>query len=177
MSRFWPHTPYAEDQPYAHPILYTHVLTRAVQAGAVVGTTAGTALYLLRSFRILSPRAVPTTLTATIVRSAGVGSAVAVGLLTVGLPLRMRDQEEIQWKDRSWRLLENKGQLETDDWTYPGMALGLAAAVAARGRGIGWSGAVGRVGVGSVLGAAGYMGWRYGVNGGKREGDDKDTKA
>jgi hypothetical protein len=31
---------------------------------------------------------------------------------------------------------------------------------------------VGRMGVGSVIGAMGYMGWRYGVNGGKREEDD-----
>lgn len=170
MSRFWPHTPYAEDQPYSHPILYTHVLTRAVQAGTVVGTGIGTTVFVLRRTGILKPAFPPTTFTTTLLRSAGVGSVVGLGLLSVGLPLRMRDQEEIQWRDRSWRLLENKGQVEVDDWTYSGMALGLASAATARGGG--WRAAVGRVSVGSIVGVMGYMGWRYGVNGGKREGDD-----
>lgn len=83
----------------------------------------------------------------------------------------MRDQEEIQWQDRGWRLLENKGQLEVDDWTYPGMALGLASAFGAGGRALGWKGVAGRVGVGSMAGALGYMVWRYGVKGGKFEDD------
>ena len=170
MSRFWPHAPYAEDQPYSHPILYTHVLTRAVQTGTVVGTAIGTSLFLIRRAGVLKPLAVPSTLAATLLRSAGVGSVVGLGVLSVGLPIRMRSQEEIQWKDRSWRLLENKNQVEVDDWTYPGMALGLASAAAARE--VGWRGLMGRVGVGSMLGALGYVGWRYGVKGGKREGDD-----
>jgi hypothetical protein len=46
-----------------------------------------------------------------------------------------------------------------------------AAAVAWKGKGLGWRGAVGGVGVGSVAGMFGYMGYRYGLKGGKFEED------
>jgi len=94
---------------------------------------------------------------------------VGLGLFTVALPMRMLGREDIEWKDRSWRLLENKGQVECDNWTYAGMAAGAVAA--ARGGALGWRGAVGKVGAGSVVGMLGYMGYRYGVKGGKREED------
>lgn len=87
--------------------------------------------------------------------------------MVVGLPGTMWNKEKIEWQDRSWRLLESKSQLEVDDWTYGGMVLGGLAA--ARGTGLGWRGAVGSVGLGSVAGMFGYMGWRYGVKGGKFE--------
>jgi len=83
----------------------------------------------------------------------------------------MWGREEIEWKDRSWRLLENKGQVECDDWTYPAMLLGGATA-AAKWNGLGWRGAAAGVGMGSVLGMMGYMGWRYGVKGGKFEDEN-----
>ena len=82
--------------------------------------------------------------------------------------MQMRGKEEIEWRDRSWRLLENQGQMECDDWTYPAMAAGGLAA-ATRKHVLGWKGVVGGVGAGSVIGMVGYMGWRYGVQGGKRE--------
>jgi hypothetical protein len=47
-----------------------------------------------------------------------------------------------------------------------------AAAVASKGKGLGWRGAVGGIGAGSVVGLLSYMGWRYGVKGGKFEEDD-----
>jgi len=82
--------------------------------------------------------------------------------------MRMLGREEIEWQDRSWRLIESKGQVECDDWTYSGMAVG-AMAFAIRGKALGWRGAVGSVGLGSIGGMLGYMGWRYGVRGGKFE--------
>jgi hypothetical protein len=85
----------------------------------------------------------------------------------------MWGREEIEWQDRSWRLTQNKGQVECDDWTY-GSMLAAAAAVAWKGKGLGWRGAVGGVGAGSVIGTLGYMGWRYGVKGGKFE-EDKEA--
>ena len=167
MSRFWPHTAYAEEQPYSHAILYTHVLTRAVQAGSIVGATIGSAYAVFPSlpFAPAQPSAAKILL-----RSTGMGTVIATGLLTVATPARMWGREEIEWQDRSWRLLENKGQVECDDWTYGGMALG-AVATAVRGNGMGWRGAAGRVGAGSVLGMVGYMGYRYGMKGGKWEED------
>jgi hypothetical protein len=91
-----------------------------------------------------------------------------MGLMVIGIPGRMWGREEIEWKDRSWRLLENKGQVEVDDWTYVGMVLG-GLGVKAGGKTLGWRGAVGSVGLGSVAGVMGYMGWRYGIKGGKFE--------
>lgn len=67
---------------------------------------------------------------------------------------------------------ENKGQMECDDWTYAGM-LAAATAVAWKGKGLGWRGAIGGVGAGGVIGMLGYMGWRYGVNGGKFDEDQQ----
>jgi hypothetical protein len=78
----------------------------------------------------------------------------------------MWGREKIEWQDRSWRLLENKGQVECDDWTYAGVAAG-AAVLATRGTTLGWRGSAGMIGAGSLVGMMGYMGWRYGINGGK----------
>lgn len=169
MSRFWPHTPYAEEQPYAHAVLYTHVLTRAIQTGSVVGTGVGASIVLLHQLNVLKPRIPSSSFSTVFLRSAGIGGVVGLGILTVGLPMRMLGREDIEWKDRSWRLLENKGQVECDDWTYGGMAGGALAA--ARGGASGWRGAVGKLGVGSVIGMLGYMGYRYIVKGGKWEED------
>jgi len=162
MSRFWPHTPYAEDQPFAKPILYTHVLTRGIQTGALIGSGVGLTTHLVRTFR-KTPLSGP--LSVQILRSSGVGAAITTALMLVATPARMWGREEIEWEDRSWRLLENRGQVECDDWTYVGMLAGLVSA----GRGGGWKGVTGRVGVGSVAGMAGYMGWRYGIKGGWKE--------
>ena len=101
-------------------------------------------------------------------RSTGLGALFGFTFLCIGLPMQMRGKEEIEWRDRSWRLLENQGQMECDDWTYPAMAAGGLAA-ATRKHVLGWKGMVGGVGAGSVIGMVGYMGWRYGVQGGKRE--------
>lgn len=89
-----------------------------------------------------------------------------MGIALVG---RMWGREDIEWKDRSWRLLVNKGQVECDDWMVGGMGAGLVGAML-NGR-TGWSGIAGGVGLGSVIGLAGYMGWRYGVKGGKFDED------
>jgi hypothetical protein len=100
----------------------------------------------------------------------GSGTGVAYGLVLAVLATtgRMWSREEIEWKDRAWRLMENKGQLETDDFTYAGMAAGLAGAAIGPGYAkVGWRGLVGGAGAGSVLGMLAYMGWRYGVKGGK----------
>lgn len=89
----------------------------------------------------------------------------------------MWGRELIEWQDRSWRLLENRGQVETDDWTLAGMGA-ASAVVLARGRragpsSLGWRGVVGALGIGSVTGMVGYLGWRYGINEGKFVEKDK----
>src|SRR5205085_879411 len=101
---------------------------------------------------------------------------LVAGTIISGLALagRMRGKEEIEWQDRSWRLIENKGQSELDYWIIDGGFLGAVAGVVAARKGmvptlagrittVGLGGA----GVGAMSGTAGYMGWRLGVRGAK----------
>ncbi len=96
--------------------------------------------------------------------------------MAAGLLVRMWGREEIEWKDRAWRLLENRGQVEVDNWGVGGMVVGgLVGALARRRRGgvkgweWSWRMGVGAVGMGGSVGVLGYMIWRHGVKGGKWE--------
>jgi hypothetical protein len=194
MSRYFPHSAYAEDQPMAHTILGVHVLTRNFTTGAIVG---GAVSGVRRLFPALnksasasavaatapsssSSAAAATAATSTLraaatpfsqrfVLSAANGSIVGLGLGAAMLAARMYGREDIEWRDRSWRLLEHAGQKETDDWTYGGAAGGLAAAALSRRSrpglaAAGWRGLVGAAALGSVGGTVGYMAWRHGVH-------------
>ncbi|ODA79753.1 hypothetical protein RJ55_05347 [Drechmeria coniospora] len=162
MSRLFPHTAYAEDQPLARTVLTTHVLTRAVTTGTIVGVTVATARHIIPSLRR------PGTLPAKVLRASATGSLVGLGLTSVVLVARMHGREDIEWRDRSWRLLENEGQLETDDWTYVGMGAAAAAAIGTgKVNALGYKALVGAMGLGSVGGMVGYMIWRYGIYHGK----------
>lgn len=80
----------------------------------------------------------------------------------MGLVARMWGREEIEWKDRSWRIRYNTGQVAIDNWAEPGAALGVLV-VASRGlvgSGLGAGGlrgVVGGAGVGSLVGIVGCM--------------------
>ncbi|KAB5545549.1 hypothetical protein GE09DRAFT_1243229 [Coniochaeta sp. 2T2.1] len=182
MFRLFPQPPaYAEDQPLSHTILTWHVLSR----GFALGSGFGSLTYLVRRY-ILKPNP-----SLSLLRSSGTGSLVGTGLLTLALLGRMRGRDEIEWKDRSWRLLWNRGQREVDDFWLGGLVLGGGVvAVAARGgaetgrgkgggggkgvwtvvqrgvRGTGWKGVVGGMGLGALGGMLVQSGWRYGVRGG-----------
>jgi Protein of unknown function (DUF1757) len=167
MSRFFPHSAYAEDQPYPRAILTTHVMTRGFQSGALVGSViAVPSYYYFQKPSSVPPRSFPTIL----LRSTATGSIIGTGLVTVALAALMWNKEPIEWADRSWRLLENRGQVELDDWSYGGAVLGAAGVLfSASGLNtLGWRGALGGSGLGSLLGAGGYIVWRHGINGGKR---------
>lgn len=84
--------------------------------------------------------------------------------MAVALPIRMWGREDIEWKDRAWRLLENRGQVEVDNWGAVGAAVGVLLA-----RGSSWRMRLGGLGIGSTVGVVGYMVWRHGVKGGKWE--------
>ncbi|KAK5989569.1 hypothetical protein PT974_11096 [Cladobotryum mycophilum] len=174
MSRFFPHTPYAEDQPFSHVILTTHVLTRAISVGTIIGMGITSIRQSIPSLRRPGP------FPEKILISSSRNILVTIGLTSVGLTARMWGRETIEWQDRSWRLLENRGQVETDDWTYAGMGVALAA-VALRGKSgpakLGWQGITGAIGMGSVGGMVGYCTWRYGVNGGKFVEKDKRERS
>lgn len=181
MSRLFPHAAYAEDQPYSFTILTTHVLYRGFQSGALLGGTYRGVRGLLarRSAAAASSSAsssaaatsARTAILPSVVRASATGGAVGTVLMVVALASRMRGREEIEWKDRSWRLLANDGQVETDDWSAVGTLVGgVAAASVGSLSGLGLVTRVaGGAGIGSLVGVAGYMGWRYGVYGGRRE--------
>lgn len=162
MSRYFPHTAYAEDQPLAYTILTTHVLTRGLTTGSLLGILASSLRQVVPSYRRPGPAL------HRVLLSSSTGSLWGLGLTALATAGRMYGREEIEWKDRSWRLLENKGQLEMDDWTYVGMG---AATMAALGTGqvrtLRWRAVVGSLGLGGALGMVGSMVWRMGVNRGR----------
>lgn len=165
MSRFYPHAAYAEVQPFSKTILTVHVLSRGFQTGALIGLFAGSARYAFSS----TYRTLPSPLSTKLLRSAGFGGAVGFAVLSVGLAARMYGKESIEWSDRSWRLLENEGQVQVDDWSLGGAIAGVAGTAVAGMRG--WRPIVGGAGVGSLAGVTGYMIWKYGVQGSSEGGD------
>lgn len=83
---------------------------------------------------------------------------------------RMQGREEIEWKDRSWRLQHNETQVAYDDWNCGGVLAGLGGvALSGAWRSAGWRGAVGAAGAGSVLATVGYVTWTYGIKGGQQK--------
>ena len=168
MNHLIPHPAYAEEQPYYRTILASHVLFRGFQAGSILGGVVGPITYVAR--RAGRPVFLPLFL-----RTTGVGAVLGTASMAVALPLRMWGREEIEWRDRSWRLLENRGQNEVDQWSLAGAGLGglMAPWLTRRGgmitssRLARWTMGLGCTGVGSVLGVAGYLGWRCGVRKGK----------
>ncbi|KAL2817600.1 hypothetical protein BJX63DRAFT_385512 [Aspergillus granulosus] len=151
MSHFFPKAAYAEDQPLATTILTTHVLSRGFQVGTALGPLSRAALSLKTNQPLPS---------AALLRAAGTGGIVGTGILTVALIGRMWGREEIEWKDRSWRLLNHKGQVAVDDWSQVGGVLGGTLGATRRGV-LGWRGVVGAGGVGSLVGIVGCLGYGW----------------
>ncbi|KAN0071486.1 hypothetical protein V8E54_010082 [Elaphomyces granulatus] len=169
MSRFFPHTPYAEDQPLYHTILSTHVLHRGFQTGAALGILYGGVAPVVSAIRAFS--AAPLIAQWPVIqRTVGVGSAVGTGALAVALAMRMAGRSEIEWKDRSWRLMENQGQLAVDDWSLGGAVLALTYSFLTLTysslrkknlKQLGWKTVLGRAGIGSTAGMVGYFVSKY----------------
>jgi hypothetical protein len=83
-------------------------------------------------------------------RAGALGAAVGV-FATWG---RMRGREEIEWQDRAWRILGNRGENQTDWVTMGGVSAGaVASAVAAR-RGVIPSSVGSAMGGGAAAGSA-----------------------
>lgn len=164
MSRFFPHSTYAEEQPYAHTILWSHILYRGLQTGTTLVLAYSAGQHVYKTFR--KSVKVPLFSTASLA-TPGRWAVVTTILMVPATIGQMWGREEIEWQDRSWRLLENKGQMEVDDWSLIGTLTGLAAGLRAQsGRGVALR-AAGGAGVGSMIGVVGYMVWRHGIHRGK----------
>lgn len=81
----------------------------------------------------------------------------------------MWGREEIEWKDRSWRLRENPGQLEVDNWSGLASLAGVAWTLKpSSAHPLSVARVVGGGSMGSAAGVVGYIIWRYGVRRGAR---------
>ncbi|KAF2130852.1 hypothetical protein P153DRAFT_287857 [Dothidotthia symphoricarpi CBS 119687] len=126
MTSLFPHTPYAEDQPYAHSILYLHVMRASAMSFTFV-SLAGVPISVLASrYRQTSidPKMLLSRTLKISGRSLVLGTMVGAAM-TWG---QMMGREDIEWKDRSWRILENKGEVDTDWVTIGGAGAGVVAA-------------------------------------------------
>jgi hypothetical protein len=173
MSRFFPHTDYAEDQPMSHTILTTHVLYRGFQTGAIVGQSLKLARSLFTKSAILHSE----TILASTLRSTGVGALTGTALMVPAVYMRMYGREEIDWKDRSWRLLESKSQKAVDDCSGIGTAVGALFGarqiVSHQSTRTEVFTVAGGAGVGSIAGVVIYLGWWYGLKGGEHSATDR----
>ncbi|KAF1929307.1 uncharacterized protein M421DRAFT_419830 [Didymella exigua CBS 183.55] len=134
MTSLFPHPQYAEDQPSAHAILYLHVLRASTMTFSFLSVPY-TGISLLRSRIKAQPVTMSTVLTRTLLNS-GRGlilGAVAGVAMTWG---RMRGRSEVEWQDRSWRLLENKGEVDTDWEIIGATGVGALAGVVATRSGV-----------------------------------------
>ncbi|EUC28116.1 hypothetical protein COCCADRAFT_109979 [Bipolaris zeicola 26-R-13] len=131
MTSLFPHPVYAEDQPYARSILYLHVMRASAMSFSFFSLARFPASIIGARYN-KAPIDYNVILARTL-KTAGRGlvlGTVAGAVMTWG---RMRGLEEIEWKDRSWRILENNGEVQTD-WVTLGCASGgaVAALIAAR---------------------------------------------
>ncbi|KAL8720020.1 MAG: hypothetical protein Q9225_003065 [Loekoesia sp. 1 TL-2023] len=164
LPQLFPQPAYAEDQPSAYTILTIHCLHRGFTTGAILGLVAPFARSAFTAIlrRPASVNSLPWT--ARLLSSAAVGSLGGTAFLAVGMTARMWGREEIEWQDRSWRILSNTGQNREDDWSFGGLVLGaVGMGVAARrpgGFAMGipiWRAVVGGAAAGSVLGTVGHV--------------------
>jgi hypothetical protein len=134
MTSLFPHAPYAEDQTNAHSILYLHVMRASAMSFTFfswfrIPITLASARY----------RRIPIDMSAIVARTLqSSGRAIIAGSLAGVLATwgRMRGREEIEWQDRAWRILENKGEVRTDWAVLGGMGAGAFASFTAARRGI-----------------------------------------
>lgn len=160
MTSLFPHPPYAEDQLYAHEILYLHVVRAAAMAGSFIPLFTAPASLLVSRYRHSNPISTANLLPRLLTHSARglvLGSVFGV-VATWG---RMLGRTEIEWQDRAWRLLENKGEVDTDWQASGGAAAGAVAGLLAARRGkipvgMGTTAILGGAGIGMNVGM-GYM--------------------
>ncbi|KAF0709602.1 Aste57867_5827 [Aphanomyces stellatus] len=146
MDRFVPVPDEMEEQTLSQEVLYAHVTARSVQLCAAVASF-GT----LASIPFMKEPALP--IVPRVLRNNF--RAVTLGLflgpfMTYG---RMRGMDVVEWKDRSWRLLQNPGQNNVDiALTAGSVVCGLAAVVGMKAPQAAAVRFLGGVGIGSFAG-------------------------
>ncbi|ORY40476.1 hypothetical protein BCR33DRAFT_719454 [Rhizoclosmatium globosum] len=73
----------------------------------------------------------------------------------------MQDKAPIEWQDRAWRILQNKGQNEIDVWSAAGATAGFTLFGLTTGKKGGFLvRSLGGVGLGSVIGIASLFAYK-----------------
>jgi hypothetical protein len=98
----FPKADYPEDQRFPHTILYLHGAMKGSQAGSFLGLGIGSLVSLAKHRKIVLQTAA---------QGAGIGLLTGTALLFPLIASRMHGKDEIEWKDRSWRLQRNQGQV------------------------------------------------------------------
>jgi hypothetical protein len=134
MTSLFPHPLYAEDQPYARTILSLHVMRASAMTFSFLSLFRFPASLAVTRYH-KTPVNYSTILARTLKasgRSLMIGTAVGAFMTW----RRMRGREDIEWKDRSWRILENNGELKTDWVTLGGAGAGAMGGLVAARRGV-----------------------------------------
>ncbi|KAJ1555648.1 hypothetical protein HK405_015108 [Cladochytrium tenue] len=122
MNRVFATRDLTEDQDNAHLILHLHVASRSAMllsaVGSVAAVGAATAAAVRRRPALLFRRLARYNAAAAVLGPAALGP-----LMTEG---RMRGRAEIEWQDRSWRILLNRGQNAMDTGSAVGAVVGAA---------------------------------------------------
>ncbi|EPS36954.1 hypothetical protein H072_9517 [Dactylellina haptotyla CBS 200.50] len=164
LNGLYPTSDFAEDQPMPHFILTTHVVHRTLPFGAFISSV------IPLSSRFIFRRAAAQTLPVStmLLRSNSTGFFVS-GIIGLGITFgRMMGRDDIEWQDRSWRLLRNSGQTQLDDFSASGMALGAIVGTVQRGSLPLWRGFAGGAGLGSLAGTIAFVTWK--MSSSKKEG-------
>ncbi|KAF3902388.1 hypothetical protein ABW20_dc0104727 [Dactylellina cionopaga] len=156
LNSLYPTSDYAEEQPLGRFILTTHVVHRTFPIAAIISSAIPlTSRYILRR---PATQAIP--VSTLLLRSNATGFLIG-GVIGLGMTFgRMWNRDDIEWKDRSWRLLRNKGQTQLDDFSAAGLTVGAVAGVAQRGSLPLWRGAVGGAGLGALAGLFAFVLWK-----------------
>ena len=162
LPQLFKHPDYAEDQPSAHTILTIHCLHRGFTSGTIIGLASPFARTAFTTILRRPSPALPLLWTARLLSSAAIGSLGGTAVTGVGMVARMWGRDEIEWQDRSWRILANKTQNREDDWSAGGIIIGAMALAFATRRGVGVGLPLGRASlggaaVGSLLGTVGHV--------------------
>ena len=133
MTSVFSHPHYAEDQPYARTILYLHVMRASAMSFSFLSLAQFPASIIAVRYRKM-PIDYNAILARTL-KTSGRGLLLGTAAGAFMTWDRMRGQEEIEWKDRSWRILENNGEVKTDWITLSGAGVGAVAGLLAARRG------------------------------------------
>ncbi|KAK6537807.1 hypothetical protein TWF694_010712 [Orbilia ellipsospora] len=156
LNALYPTSDYAEEQPLGHFILTTHVVHRTLPIGAFISSAIPLTSKFI--FRRAAAQAHPAPMLLLRSNSTGFFVSSIIGLgMTFG---RMNGREDIEWKDRSWRLLRNKGQTELDDFSAAGLVLGSVVGAVQRGPLPLWRGVLGGAGLGTLAGTLVFAAWK-----------------